>query len=238
VASQPAQEDTWSALAVPARRRLLELLREEGPLPTQQLADRTGLHLTTVRFHLDVLLSAGLVEAAISPTGGPGRPRQIFTAVPDQPAEDDAHRSLVGLLAAEFATDPADTQARAERAGHRWAETFAPDPRSGARRASTDQAALHVRDTFDRLGFAPRLISEGRAQRIELHACPFREAARTHPDVICAAHRGLLRGMLARLGAPGPEPAVLQPFVTPDLCIAEFSSAPRGPARRRSEERG
>ena len=214
----------------------MELLRTEGPLDTGQLAEMTGLHVTTVRFHLDVLAGAGLVDAKVSPTGKPGRPRQIFTALPDEPAAEEGHRALVGLLAAEFATDPADTQVRAERAGLRWAEDLTPDSGPHPKPASADKAARHVRDTFDRLGFAPQMSSDRRARRIELHACPFRGAARAHPDVICAAHRGLLRGTLARLGVPGAEHAVLRPFVTPDLCIAEFSSAPGKLSRPASVE--
>ena len=48
------------ALSVPVRARLLDLLEERGPRDAHQLAADLQLHVTTVRFHLDVLAAAGL----------------------------------------------------------------------------------------------------------------------------------------------------------------------------------
>ncbi len=59
--------------------------------------------------------------------------------------------------------------------------------------------------------------------QISLHACPFRAVAREHPDVVCAIHLGLLRGSLERLGARVS--SRLRPFVEPDLCVAEITTA-------------
>jgi DNA-binding transcriptional ArsR family regulator len=53
--------DVFAALASPARRELLRLLRDEGPLPVQQLADHFDMRRPSVSEHLKVLRDAGLV---------------------------------------------------------------------------------------------------------------------------------------------------------------------------------
>ena len=70
-----------------------------------ELAGTVGLHVTTVRFHLDQLVAAGLVESAVRREGGAGRPRKVYTVAPgslddvDARAEVDHLRLLSGLLA-------------------------------------------------------------------------------------------------------------------------------------------
>lgn len=53
---------TWSALADPHRRTMLELLRE-SPRPVGELVRRTGLTQPSTSKHLRVLREAGLVVA-------------------------------------------------------------------------------------------------------------------------------------------------------------------------------
>jgi len=44
-----------------SRARILDLLRaEDAPLGVREVADRTGLHQNTARFHLEALVEAGL----------------------------------------------------------------------------------------------------------------------------------------------------------------------------------
>jgi predicted ArsR family transcriptional regulator len=56
-------------------------------------------------------------------------------------------------------------------------------------------------------------------REIRLRACPYRDVAREHPDVVCAIHLGLLQGALTQLGNP-PTTVRLVPFVKPHLCLA------------------
>src|SRR3954463_7010446 len=55
---------TWSALADPHRRALLELLRER-PRPVGELVDRLGLTQPGTSKHLRVLREAGLVQVRV-----------------------------------------------------------------------------------------------------------------------------------------------------------------------------
>jgi DNA-binding transcriptional ArsR family regulator len=52
----------FAAVASPARRQLLGLLREQGPLPVQELAGHFAMRRPSVSEHLRVLKDAGLVS--------------------------------------------------------------------------------------------------------------------------------------------------------------------------------
>ncbi|MEU4577390.1 ArsR/SmtB family transcription factor [Nonomuraea sp. ATR24] len=54
-------DHVFTALASPARRELLRLLREEGSQPAGRLADRFDMSRPSVSEHLKVLRDAGLV---------------------------------------------------------------------------------------------------------------------------------------------------------------------------------
>lgn len=53
-----------TALANPARSRLLDSLTAQGPATASALAERTGLAVGSISHHMRVLASAGLVEEA------------------------------------------------------------------------------------------------------------------------------------------------------------------------------
>ncbi|MER6951110.1 metalloregulator ArsR/SmtB family transcription factor [Nonomuraea sp. NPDC000554] len=54
-------DHVFAALASPARRELLRLLREEGAQPAGRLAERFDMSRPSVSEHLKVLKDAGLV---------------------------------------------------------------------------------------------------------------------------------------------------------------------------------
>jgi DNA-binding transcriptional ArsR family regulator len=55
------EADIFAALASPARRQLLGLLLDRGPLPVQELAAHFAMRRPSVSEHLKVLKDAGLV---------------------------------------------------------------------------------------------------------------------------------------------------------------------------------
>jgi predicted ArsR family transcriptional regulator len=213
---------THGALALPARVVILEHLRASPQgLEARALASATGQHVTTVRFHLDVLIEAGLVTAGRQESHGRGRPRTLYVAAfEDGGAPDGSYQELADLLAAHFDTTPARRRRRAERAGADWAaqrlgpvSETTPSPAS-----SSAEARRRITGMFAEMGFDPEPAPGG---RMLLHDCPFRDIARAHPDVVCAAHQGLLTGLLARLDPSRPAP-VLKPFVRPGTCLITF----------------
>ena len=210
------------------RDRVLRFVREHGgAVDANELAARMGLHVTTVRFHLDALCDEGAIARTRIARGGVGRPRTGYIAVRDRLD----YQSLAEVLALELGDTAQTRRRRAQRAGRRWAERIAANsPREApvARAVSgtgesVDHRAAMIADVFDRMGFAPELspTAGGRQRAIRLHACPVRDLARAHPEVGCAMHLGLLQGLLARSPARAAMRAELEPFVEPELCIAK-----------------
>jgi predicted ArsR family transcriptional regulator len=224
------------------RQRILELVHEhDGPVDAEELAGRMGLHVTTVRFHLDALCDQGAVERARITRAGVGRPRTGYLAVRDRLD----YRSLAEILALALGDTADQRRRRAEAAGRRWAERIqvgsARDVNAGldVSDKTTPSETLEARATmvasvFARMGFGPELTPAARStagtqQTMRLHACPVRDLARAHPEVGCALHRGLLQGLVTKPRAidgrarKQPQSALeaeLQPFVEPDLCLA------------------
>jgi len=217
------RSQTHGALAVASRLRLLDALRaSEQPLDVRELAAACGLHVTTVRFHLDVLTDAGLAISRTGRSGTRGRPRRLYLPASHTADGSSGYELLSSILATHWAGDGDQRMRRAERAGWDWAGQRKSGPAVAA--ASLADAAVHVNAVFAELGFDPDLTRDGDRQEIRLHACPFRAVAATHPDVVCSVHLGLLRRTLDDLDAP-PAAVSLQPFVEPHLCLAQISPA-------------
>lgn len=216
---------TYGALAVASRVRLLDALRaSERPLDARELAAACGLHVSTVRFHLEVLSKAGLVCSHSESPGTRGRPRLLYgpASVGDTGGpKQTGYQVLATVLAAHWAKTPAQRAQRAERAGWAMAREQGLRPRSSPK-LTAEESVAQISALFAELGFEPELAREGQDLQIRLHACPFRAVAQEHPEVVCSMHLGLLRGALAELGAPATARS-LRPFVEPHLCVAHIT---------------
>jgi predicted ArsR family transcriptional regulator len=205
------------------RRRLLQLLRDSpAALDGYELGEATGLHVTTVRFHLEQLLTAGLIVAATQPRSTPGRPRTVYTAIPLPDTGKDGYQPLAALLAAHLGGSTQVRRRRAEKAGRQWAASLIPPTTSAVDQAD---ATRQVTAMMTAMNFQPELIEPvGKTQDIRLRGCPYRDVARQQADVVCAIHLGLLRGAFTQLGGP-PTEVTLTPFVEPDLCAIHLTVA-------------
>ncbi|HEV7452421.1 MAG TPA: ArsR family transcriptional regulator [Pseudonocardiaceae bacterium] len=217
---------THGALASASRVHILNLLRGSGtPLDVQQIAAQSALHPNTVRFHLKVLVDAGLAWGRPHSCGVSGRPRLIYTPTTDGLGGEhpDGFQLLAEILAGYLAASSTSPTGLAEEAGRVFAlrhqRATPPLPR-----VSADEAVRRVVAMFAEFGFEPELAREGRDWQIRLRACPFRTIARKYPQVVCSMHLGLLRGTLAQLGAPATATS-LRPFVEPHLCVAHITPA-------------
>jgi len=216
-----------------SRVAVTEALREAGhPLSVSELAGLVGLHTNTVRWHLDHLAGEGRVERVAETAGRPGRPRLLYTLRPlangVPPAErladaaEPAHgyRLLADLLAGYLSETQPDPVAAATRAGRAWGGYLVSKPPPFTRPDAAD-AVGRVVELLDDLGFSPR-PDDGGGDGISLCACPFRDVARSHPDVACSVHLGLMQGAFAELGMPRLSPR-LAPFSTPSSCHLEIA---------------
>jgi len=219
----------------PTRARVLALLREHAvPHDAAAVAAALGLHLTTARFHLERLAEAGLAARATRPEARRGRPRVVYDAT-GAARDDDTRTRLIGVLAAALAGTP-HGEADAVEAGRAWAASY-----PAAEAQHPEQAVVAA---LDRLGFAPTpapapvpvpaptsapvpaptpaSASAGADNTaITLRACPFRDAARAHPQVVCAVHRGFVERMLEGTRTV----ARLEPFATDDTCVVRMLRA-------------
>ncbi|WP_373427170.1 helix-turn-helix transcriptional regulator [Arthrobacter sp. B3I4] len=216
-------------MASRTRRRVLDALAGSSvPLGAQAVAGMLELHVSTVRFHLEQLEEARLVQRESGGEKRRGRPRVLYTAVLDAERDESSREQLIEVLAGALADSQGDRgRSSAVNAGRNWARGFL-SPRPG----SVDRRSGLV-EVLDRLGFDPSRDGDV----VELRACPFREAARRHPQVVCAVHLGLVQqlvdgdgdgdgdlapdeGDVAQEAAPDLAPDVrLLPFVQPNLCV-------------------
>jgi predicted ArsR family transcriptional regulator len=219
-----AEESTRSQPPAPTGRRLavLSMLRESSvPMDVTEIAERLGVHVNTVRFHLEALVADGRVERLTSAPVGPGRPALTFRAHPGMdPAGPRNYRLLAGILADSLATEP-DPAARAVEIGRAWGSR---EGDAGSTEVLSDQATVaRLVAVMDGLGFAPQVRPE--PGPIGLRHCPFLDLVDTRAAVICPLHLGLLQGMVSRWPTSVTVEA-LEPFAEPDLCLVHLGRAP------------
>jgi predicted ArsR family transcriptional regulator len=209
------------ALSDPSRAQILAELAEDGPLDARDLAKRVGLHVSTVRAHLGALADADLVSSETLPPAGRGRPRLLYRARATEPEEGRRYRLLAEILAALVARFGPDAAPQLEEIGEAWGHYLVDSPPPFSELAD-DEAVARLLALLDDVGFRPEL--EPKRRQILMQPCPFLELARRHQDVVCPIHLGLMRGALAELGAETTA-ATLEPFVRPDLCVAQLAAA-------------
>ena len=206
------------------RPRLLELLRRsESPLDVYELAAATGLHISTVRFHLEVLAKSKRITVRTTSRATPGRPRTVYEVGQEETAPD-GYRALAAALAAGIGGTSRTRSRRAEQTGRQWATTLVD---RAAVAVAPDAAARQITGLLDDMHFDPELTEQAadtRDREIRLRACPYRDVAREHPDVVCSVHLGVLNGVLAQLGMPFASARVV-PFVKPHLCLAYLTTS-------------
>lgn len=200
------------------RAQVLNALRATTEaMSVAQLHSATGLHVNTLRGHLDALLHDGEATRTAAPSSGRGRPAWLY-----RPAiEDPAATELAGLALAlaEALTQGSPTPAEdATRAGIGWgvqlAQEVAGTPADTPPGTPSDIGLLQA--VLSRMGFAPE--AAGGPDVVRLTRCPLLEAARARPEIVCSVHRGLVQGVLRFAGSAGRETR-LQPFAEPGACL-------------------
>jgi predicted ArsR family transcriptional regulator len=243
--SEQTLRDPGGAPAVgESRAQVLDVLRaaaDEGA-GVREVAEQTGLHSNTARFHLDSLVKDGLAERGTEGGGRPGRPRTVYRAAasPRVPADSRSYQLLARMLTGLVTEALPHPAAAAVSAGEEWGRYLADTPSPGQRIDAAEAVRRLTRVLAD-VGFAPGppgadadpdADGDGpSAQVVPLRHCPFREVAEEHREVVCSLHLGLMRGALKEVRAPVAVDR-LQPFVEPSLCLAHLVPAePDSPAR-------
>lgn len=201
----PARLDVLKALGDNTRYAIyLELARSPRPLATADVAESLGLHVNTVRPHLERMREVGLLAVEVGARGDVGRPQHRYSVAADAPAMGLEPptipllaRMLVGL-ARRLGAGAADAESVGRDEGSQRARRYEAAP-------STLEALVSDLDT---LGFDP-VVGEAHgadlddtdaAATIQFANCPFSELAAEHPEVVCGLHRGLVAGFVERMG--------------------------------------
>lgn len=182
--------DALASLADRVRRQAYEMVAAgSGPVGRDEVAEALGVGRTLAAFHLDKLVTAGLLEVSYARrsgrTGpGAGRPAKLYRAASAEHAVSvppRAYREAAELLAEAL------EQAGAE-------ETLYEVARRHGGRAP---ACAEVTELLTGQGYAPAAAGAG---RIELRNCPFHRLADQFPPLICGMNLAMVDGLLTGAG--------------------------------------
>lgn len=200
----------------PTRRQIFDLLQKSADaLPTSEITRATGLHENTVRAQLDALHADGYIERETASSERRGRPAHLWRV--DSAIDATAATELSVVLTSAMNRQSGDPAHDARAAGQEWGRT---------RPAGADPAAT-IMQTMRGLGFAPRREGD---TTIALHNCPLSAAVRRDAAVVCAAHRGMIEGILAPPGSD-VDTEVLVPFTSPSVCMVQLPVAAQSLSR-------
>ena len=201
-----------SAFGDPTRRDIYLFVRScaEGA-KAAEVAQHFALHPNVARHHLEKLASGGYLDVELERHVSAGRPSKRYRAS----AAGDTHLSfppkrddlLATLLARALERLPVDeARALAEEVGYDYGRSIAArmEPTEGHR--SVKAAVASVADALTAHGFAAHAEARGGLLTLVSEHCPFGEAAKRWPHVLCAVDTGMVRGMLEGLyGATQPQ---------------------------------
>ncbi len=190
----------------------------DGGTTLEDISETTGLHVNTVRGHLDVLIAGGYAERDHEEPQGRGRPRTTYRSTPasDSPYDELAH-ALTDAL--EFA----DARTLAKATATKWRSTTGPI----ATAADPDEAVDRAVEGLRAVGFAAEATTLG--DSIVVGTCPYASLIEAHP-IICDIHTELLAQMLHDTGQEVTV-AGMDVWVKPTLCRARLVRPDLQPAR-------
>jgi predicted ArsR family transcriptional regulator len=207
-------------LADELRQRLYRFVcAQPGPVTRDQAATAVGISRKLAAFHLDKLVSAGLLEATApdpaSRRPGPGRAPKAYQPAATELAISIPQRrygALGDVLAQAIVADGPASGARlaahqlARDRGQALGERVRTERRLG--RLGPERALTVAGELLAACGYAPARTPT--QPGLVLRNCPFQQLARRAPELICGLNQEFMAGLLAGLRARRVE-AVLQP---------------------------
>jgi predicted ArsR family transcriptional regulator len=219
-----SSHDPVAAVALldePTRRRLYDfVVASDSSITRDQAAAALGISRELAAFHLDRLLSAGLLEVEFRRLGdrrgpGGGRPaklyrrseREVAVSFPGRRYERlagdfaEALDHLDGSSAIEAVDRVARTRGEAD--GKEIRRSVGPRP---SRHKLEDALVEHLRGA----GYEPRVDPQG--EGIRLGNCPYHALSASHRELTCGMNLAWAEGVVAGLGvrnldvSPAPEP--------------------------------
>lgn len=213
--------DRIGALAEPVRRRLYELVARSGvPVDRDTAAEQAGIGRPLAAFHLDRLVSAGLLAVEFrrrsGRTGpGAGRPAKFYVRPAGQEISVDLPPRSYDMAAEILATG-------VERAGRARSSVMAVARERGQAMASG--ASRGLLPMLESEGYEPFFDTDG---VVRLRNCPFHSLVDEHRELTCAMNHALLDGATTAIKDTGFR-AVSDP--REGLCCVAFVPEPEAPS--------
>ena len=201
---RPDEWDLAGVLSESTRRRVFDLVRAAAaPLTRDEVAARAGINRRLAVFHLDRLVTAGLLVVDFArPAGnrggpGSGRPSKRYAPADIQldVSLPPRHYDVVArVLTAGITTRPHDAQTGVLEQAH------AVGYETGERRqvpagATISQRTAAMCDSLSTVGYEPSR-AEDEPNTITLTNCPFRKVADLNPSLICGMNESFVNGLL------------------------------------------
>lgn len=213
--------DRIGALAEPVRRRLYQLVARSGvPVDRDTAAEHAGIGRPLAAFHLDRLVSAGLLAVEFrrrsGRTGpGAGRPAKFYVRPAGQEISVDLPPRSYDMAAEILATG-------VERAGRARSSVMAVARERGQAMASG--ASRGLLPMLESEGYEPFFDTDG---VVRLRNCPFHSLVDEHRELTCAMNHALLDGATTAIKDTGFR-AVSDP--REGLCCVAFVPEPEAPS--------
>jgi predicted ArsR family transcriptional regulator len=198
-----------------AQSAVLRVLRELGGARTvKELSAELGQHVNTVREHLDVLVSQGLVLTSTAKPSGRGRPAATYRVNPARGAGERLYVDLANELARMIEGMDGDSEKLAVAAGRSWGRRMID--------ADPEGAGEGIRPWLAMNGWHPL---DGPESEIIMQRCPIVECARSHAPLVCAMHLGVMLEYATYTGIA--QDVTLTPDFDQRFCRLELGA--RGP---------
>lgn len=199
----------------PAQAEVLEILRSQpDPVGIEPIAEVLGKHTNTVREHLNALVRHGFVTRVKVSGPGRGRPSWQYVGRGPQPTDEELPEQAAAL-AWSAPDQPALTPDAAREAGREWGRQLVSERSRTDPNGTPEHARREVVGLLDQLGYQPE--ADAQARQVVLHRCPLLQAAKSHTDVVCQVHLGVVEATLDANGG-NPEGIELEPFTAPREC--------------------
>ncbi|OQS15653.1 transcriptional regulator [Nocardia donostiensis] len=205
-------EKVFGAVAVlddELRRGMYRFIRRAGrPVTRDEAAEQVGISRKLAAFHLDKLVTAGLLRARYEQVGGirrVGRAPKVYEPTDTEvrvSIPERRHEVLAQILMGAVLTEGADETAReaAQRVAAERGAQLGHDVRDRVHpgELGPDGALTLLESVLTDQGFEPGRTAPN---CIRLRNCPFHPLAAEAPDLVCVLNRAYLTGVLTGLGA-------------------------------------
>lgn len=201
-----------SVLDDPARRAAYLAVRTaDRPLTRAEVAGEVGISVRLAAFHLEKLVAEDFLEATYARDEQPGvvghpakryRPTSLELEVSIPPRRYDLAAGMLATVLDERSAD-LPLEVLADVAGEYGREV--------GRRVTADDGDGELLTALRAVGYEPATSGD----EVVLRNCPFRDVAKSRPDVICRMNLALVAGLVEGTQTPTLH-AVLAP--SPERC--------------------